>query len=207
MFEFMKCVVEGIAANGVKGLLELVPGRKYVHDVGAYAIKRYREKNAQKKLEDDVKEMLGAKADAVNAAAQRAVEDIVPQLLQREKKLVTQYVAAIPEAARQSLKRKEDPTGTSLPFGYTIHDPAAVANLLPQHAPRFVSGEFLPGREENWQLERRLGGRVRRGVAGSALLQKERETACGEVLHRSDRASEAGHAREGVHRAGDAVRR
>jgi eukaryotic-like serine/threonine-protein kinase len=158
MIEFMKCVVEGIAANGVKGLLELVPGGKYVYDVGAYAIKRHREKKAQKKLEDEVKEMIGARADDAFAQAKQAVEEAAPNLSPREKELVTQYVAAIPEAARQSLKRKEDPTGSSLPFGYTIHEPDDVVKLLPPHAPQFVPGEFLPGREENWRLERRLGG-------------------------------------------------
>jgi hypothetical protein len=28
----------------------------------------------------------------------------------------------MPEAARQSMKRKDDPSGRSLPFGYTIHN-------------------------------------------------------------------------------------
>ena len=158
MFEFMKCVAEGIAANGVKGLLEFVPGGKYVHDIGAYAIKRYRDKKAQKKLEDAVKESIEAKADAALAAAVWAVQEGAPLLQGREKELAVQYIAAIPEAARQSLKRKDDPTGSSLPFGYTIHEPGDVVKLLPQHPPRFVPGEWVPGREDNWRLHRKLGG-------------------------------------------------
>jgi len=56
MFEFMKCVAEGIVAKGAGGLLMEVPGGKFAHDVGAYALKRWREKHAQKKLEAAVKE-------------------------------------------------------------------------------------------------------------------------------------------------------
>jgi eukaryotic-like serine/threonine-protein kinase len=158
MLGFMKCVAEAIAANGIQGLLEMVPGGKYVYAVGTDALKRHREKKAQKKLEEDLKEMIEAKANAVFAVAKQAVEEAAPQLQQREKELITQYLTALPEAARQSMKRKEDPSGRSLPFGYKISNPEDVAKVLPQTPPRFTVGEWVPGREENWRLERRIGG-------------------------------------------------
>ncbi|MBM3982267.1 MAG: hypothetical protein FJ304_18770, partial [Planctomycetes bacterium] len=161
MLGFMKCVVEGIAAVGVGGLLtEFVPGGKYVKAVAAHAIKRWREKNARKKLEDELKEMVAPQVDAAVEArlARQAVEEAAPHLLPREKDLVTQFIAAMPEAARTSFKRKDDPTGTSLPWGYEINDEDDVVKVLPQHAPRFVPGEWVPGREDNWKLEKRLGG-------------------------------------------------
>lgn len=158
MLAFMKCIAEGIAAVGAKGLMEIVPGGKYLHEVGAHALKRHREKKAQKKIEDEMKEVIGAKADVALAAAKQVVDEVLPQLQAREKELVKQYLASIPEAARQSLKRKDDPTGSSLPFGYTIHEPDDIVKLLPQHPPRFVPGEWVPGREDNWRLVRKLGG-------------------------------------------------
>jgi formylglycine-generating enzyme required for sulfatase activity len=158
MLGFMKCVAEAIAANGVQGLLDLVPGGNYVYAVGADALRRYREKNAQKRLEDDIKQMIEAKADAALAFARQAVDQAVPQLPQRDKERVVQYLAALPEAARQSMKRKDDPTGRSLPFGYTIHTAEDVVKVLPQYPPRFTPGEWVPGREENWRLVDRLGG-------------------------------------------------
>ncbi len=158
MLGFMKCVVEGVAAVGVKGLLEFVPGGKYLHDVGAHALKRHREKKAQKKIEDEMKEVIAAKADVALAMAKQVVEEAALPITAREKELLIQFVAAIPEAARQSMKRKDDPTGTSLPFGYTIHESDDVVKLLPQHPPRFVPGEWVPGREDNWRLVRKLGG-------------------------------------------------
>jgi hypothetical protein len=161
MLGFMKCVVEGIAAVGVSGLLvEFVPGGKYIKDVAAHAIKRYREKHTQKKLEDEVKEMIAVKVDAALEAriAKQAVEEAAPQLTPREKELVFQFVSAMPEAGRTSFKRKEDLTGSSLPFGYTIHEAEDVVKILPQNAPKFVPGDWVPGREDNWKLSRRLGG-------------------------------------------------
>jgi serine/threonine protein kinase len=157
MLGFMKCVVEAVTAKGVAGLLGLVPGGQYAYDLGGDALKRYRDKNAKKKLEDEVKELIAAKADVALAAAKQAVEEVAPHLSLREKELVTQYVASIPEAARQSMKRKDDPSGQSLPFGYTIHTAEDVAKVLPQYPPRFVSGDVVPGLS-SWRLVERLGG-------------------------------------------------
>ena len=158
VFELMKCVVEGIVAKGAGGLLAEVPGGKFAQHVGEYALKRWREKHAQKKLEDAVKESIGKKADEAIAEARKAVEEAAPQLTGRNKERAVQYVAAIPEAARRTLKSKADPTGTSLPFGYTINEPDDVAKILPPQLPRFIPGEWVPGRQDNWRLERRIGG-------------------------------------------------
>ena len=157
MLRFMKCVAEAIAANGVQGLLEMVPGGKYVFDIGADALRRYRDMNARQRLEDDVKQLIEAKADVAIAAARQAVEEAAPQLPPRQKELVTQYLAGLPEAARQSMKRKDDPSGRSLPFGYTIHTSDDVVKMLPQHPPRFVVGDTVPGLT-SWRLLERLGG-------------------------------------------------
>jgi serine/threonine protein kinase len=157
MLGFMKCVVEAVASKGVAGLLGLVPGGQYVFDLGADSLKRYREKNAKKKLEDEVKELISAKADVALAVAKQAVNEAAPQLSPREKELVTQYVASLPEAARQSMKRKDDPSGRSLPFGYTIRTAEDVAKVLPQYPPRFVAGDMVPGLS-SWRLVERLGG-------------------------------------------------
>jgi hypothetical protein len=158
MIDFMKCVVEAVAANGIQGLMELVPGGPYAYKVGADAVRRYRERAAQNQLEDDVKEMIAAGADVALAAAQRAVEEAAPRLAPRERQLILQYVAAMPESARQSLKRPADPTGATAPPGFSIRQPQDVVKLLPQYPPRFVPGDWVPGRKDNWRLVRRIGG-------------------------------------------------
>lgn len=167
MLGLMKCVGQAIASNGIKGLLGMVPGGLYLYDVGADALKRHKEKKSQKKLEDEIKQLIEARADAAFAAAKQAVEEVAQQFPSREKELLTQYLSAMPEAARQSMKRQEDPTGTSLPLGYTIHTGEDVAKLLPKHPPQFVAGELLPGLS-SWRLDRRLGG----GGFGEVWLAK-----------------------------------
>src|SRR4051794_37169717 len=100
MLGFMKCVAEAVVANGFRGLCALVPGGAYLYEVGADALRRHREKKARQKLEDEVKELVEAKADAAIAAAKQAVEEAAPALPPREKALLTQYLASIPGAAR-----------------------------------------------------------------------------------------------------------
>ncbi|OWK38681.1 protein kinase domain-containing protein [Fimbriiglobus ruber] len=160
MHDLMKCVVEAVVHQGIGGLFEFVPGGNYLYAIGADAYKRYQDKKAAKKLEDEVKEAIVAKADAAIRAAQQAVEasDAARRLPPREKELLTQWVAGIPDAARASLMRKDDPTGTTLPDGYAIRSPEDVVKLLPQTPPRFAAGEWVPGRVDNWRLVRKLGG-------------------------------------------------
>ena len=186
MFEFMKCIAEGIAAKGIGGLLEEVPYGNYVHGVGAYALKRWREKHAQHNLEEAVKESIGKKADEAIAEARKAVEEGAPQLTGREKELAVQLIAGMPEAVRQSLKRKDDPKGESLPYGYTIYEDgtseeeavAKVVELLPPHPPRFVPDEWVPGRVGNWKLVQKIGG----GGFGDVWLTRSKRFAAPRVV-------------------------
>ena len=66
------------------------------------------------------------------------------------------YLSAIPEATRQSLKSKADPTGRTAPAGFALKDADDVVKLLPLRAPRFRPGDALPGKP-GWTLERLLG--------------------------------------------------
>ncbi|MCE9562626.1 MAG: protein kinase [Planctomycetes bacterium] len=167
MLGIMNCIVEAVVAKGVKGLFEFVPGGPYLHDIGADVFKRHKAMKAAKKLEDDLKEMISAKADAALAAARRAMAVSAPHLPPREKGLLTQYLAGMPDAARQSMKRKEDPSGRSVAAGFTFRGADDIAKVLPQSPPRFVTGDAVPGLP-TWLLTKRLGA----GGFGEVWLTK-----------------------------------
>jgi len=76
-----------------------------------------------------------------------AEEELVP---------LQQIMASIPEATRQSLKRKDDPTGRTVPLNFNIATAEDVVKLLPPRSPRFRAGQELPHRK-GWQLEKLLG--------------------------------------------------
>jgi serine/threonine protein kinase len=180
MFTFFRCMLEAVLTNGVQGLLEMVPGGKYVYDIGADAFKRYSEKKNRQKIEDGVKEMIAASKQEVKAAVQELVEEVVPRLSKREKELVTQYLTALPESARQSMIRKEDPTGQTLPVGYAIHSAADFVKLLPQYPPRFAAGEDVQGLPD-WALDQQLGV----GGCGEVWLARNRSnrSECGALKY------------------------
>ena len=157
MIVFMKCIVEAVVAKGSKGLFELVPGGSYIHDIASDAFKRRREKVAAKRLEDELKELLDAKAELLLGEARKAIQETAPRLQPREAALLAQYLVAVQESARQSMRRKEDPSGRSIPAGYVIRSAADVARLLPNNSPRFLPGDFVPNLT-SWRLTKKLGG-------------------------------------------------
>ena len=157
MMAFMQCVAEAVACHGVRGLCELAPGGGYLHDVAADALRRHREKRRGRRLEEELKLLVAAKGDEALAAAEQAVRSVASGLSAREQLLLAQYLAGIPEAARRTLRRADDPTGTSLPAGLSLATADQVAGVLPQSPPRFVAGDPVPGLS-SWRLIERLGG-------------------------------------------------
>jgi hypothetical protein len=72
LFGFFK---DTVAARRSKELHRPVPGReylKYLYEIGADALKRRKDRHEKKKLEDEVKEMIAAKADAAKQAVAEA---------------------------------------------------------------------------------------------------------------------------------------
>lgn len=57
---------------------------------------------------------------------------------------------------RRSLKRSDDPTGTTVPATFSLNSPDDFAELLPARPPRFAPGQALPGKP-GWVLVEPLG--------------------------------------------------
>ena len=83
-------------------------------------------------------------------AAKLATDD--PELQGQIERLVT----LIPASIRASLRRAEDPTGTTLPANFAVHDAEDLVKLFPVRLPRFKAGDtpvFLRG----WRLVEQVG--------------------------------------------------
>lgn len=152
---FFKCVAEAIVENGVKGLAEMVPGGKFAYDVAEGVWKKYKERRKEDEQREELAKLAQAtleeaKAEAAKVAREVAV-DAADEIIDLE-----QYLTAIPDSVRQSLKRPEDPTGKTVPATFSLKSADDVLKLLPPRPPRFRPGDSLPGMS-GWVLDRLLG--------------------------------------------------
>lgn len=152
---FFRCVAEAVCEHGMKGLAEMVPGGKFAYDVAEGVWKKYKERRKEGEQREELAKLAQvtleeAKAEAAVVArevATAAADDIIDLEL---------YLTAIPDAVRQSLKRPEDPTGTTVPATFALKSADDVLKLLPPRPPRFRPGAALPGMS-GWVLDRLLG--------------------------------------------------
>ena len=164
MFGFFRSVVEAVLEKGVRGLLEEVPGGKYFCDVAARVSEKIQERRKEAKREADERaefeKIAQVSYEVARREAERAVQEVAAArgvaLNPKERDAAVQWVAAIPEATRQSFKRKEDCTGTSVPRDFALSSADDVLKVLPVRPPRFSAGQEVPGRDE-WKLEKPLG--------------------------------------------------
>ena len=152
MNEFFRCVAEAVLENGIKGLAGMVPGGPYVYAVGESAIKKYRERRRDKQQHDDFLELANVKLEDARVEVLRIVNDAVAKLpasaSPSDDEIIdlVQYISCIPDALRQSLKRPEDSTGTSLPVGFALNSANDIVKVLPPRLPRFQANMTVPHR-------------------------------------------------------------
>ena len=155
MIVFLRCVAEAIAEAGFRGLIDLVPGGGYIHDVAKAAHEKYRGRRNANQAREDIQalatssdaEAMAAAVEAVGTAGGEAADD---------RTQIIHYLAGIPAAARRSLAREDDPSGTTVPESFRLDTPDDVLKFLPPRPPRFRPGDPLPGRS-GWVLERLVG--------------------------------------------------
>ncbi len=165
MREFFRCVAEAVVEHGVKGFAEMVPGGNYIYAVSESAVKKYREKRRGQQQHDDFMKLANAKLDEARVEAVLVVKEafaMVPvgadSLPPTPEEIIDLelYLTAIPEAVRQSLKRADDPTGTTVPAGFAMESAEDVVKVLPPRPPRFRPGMGVPNKA-GWVLDRLLG--------------------------------------------------
>jgi len=160
MLGFLKCVAEAAVENGLQGLLALVPGGPYAYAVGGAALKKYRERKKDAEQRAEIQQLAEATFEQARVEAVEAVRQVLSEkhLTPPPEEVISLelWLASVPEATRMSLKRKDDPSGRSLPDGFVLRDADDVVKLLPPRPPKFTPGAALPGKS-GWVLDRLLG--------------------------------------------------
>jgi serine/threonine protein kinase len=142
--------------NGVRFLLNLVPGAQVVGEIATDAWTDYRRDEQEDALRAEVEALAHASPEQVRAAVDEAVRYEAADQPPDVQGALTAYLTQIPATIRRSLRRPSDPTGTTVPAGLALSGPEDLAAFLPARPPRFKPGDRpLPG--VDWVLEELVG--------------------------------------------------
>ncbi len=159
----LQCVAESVASQGLRGLMGMVPFGQVLYEVGQGVVERYSKKVQRAEEVACLQEMVVQSHAAIRAEVESRYESIVqnvPESVRAEiqkpevRARVVAYAAQVPASFRASLRRSEDPTGSTVPKTLTISQPNDVFRFLPQRPPRFQPGDRPVG---NWKLTDCLG--------------------------------------------------
>jgi formylglycine-generating enzyme required for sulfatase activity/tRNA A-37 threonylcarbamoyl transferase component Bud32 len=156
MMMFLRCVGEALVAQGMRGLLGLAPFGEQIYDVAAYAIERYRLARREQQVAADVQEVVQADMAQIRAQSHRIAQDVGAGRSEDEVRQIEAYLTQIPGVARQSLRRPQDPSGTTVPASLNLADPIQLAGLLPRRPPRFRIDDAMPHAPQ-WRFVELLG--------------------------------------------------
>jgi hypothetical protein len=145
MFELFKCVALAVKEKGVRGAFDSVPGGGYAFDIAGYALKLYLERRKVAALKAELEKAAAASAAEARKVAEEVARNVVGageggELLWA----VEEYLAQLPGALRESLRRAEDPTGTTLPAGLALESAGDFAKLLAR-VPQLRGGPLEGG--------------------------------------------------------------
>ena len=155
MYLFFKSVAEAVMDKGIRGLVGLIPGAAPLYDIARSAWKIYRAKCKDAQQLQDIRRIVEAGTEEVKQVARQVASEVAAAQPEMVVVLET-YLEQIPASVRQSLKRRDDPTGTSVPDHFSVRSADDMVKLLPPGLPRFRRGDALPGRP-GWVLDRQLG--------------------------------------------------
>ena len=152
----LHCLGEAMLAQGMQGLMGMVPYGNIIYGVAKETIERYRERCRVEGIAADVEEMLQASQAEIVADAQTITLELAGNHSDDELVQLKLWLTHVPSIARQSLKRPADPTGKSVAPQLNLSDPQQLLTLLPQRRPRFKIGDEVPGNAQ-WHLVELLG--------------------------------------------------
>jgi formylglycine-generating enzyme required for sulfatase activity len=165
--DWLRCIGQAVYAKGWRGLVGLAPFGEVLYDIAEDAVVRLRGDNHDNPAEmrAGLAEVAQAPPDQVKTAAGEIAHELAAHLPpgfgnaipaeQLPLRMMT-YLAQVPAAVRQSLRRPADPTGCTAPPALLIGRAGDLLPLLPQGMPRYRAGE-RPAGIGDWELVELLG--------------------------------------------------
>jgi formylglycine-generating enzyme required for sulfatase activity len=155
MNRLLYCLGQAFARRGLRVLAGLVPLGDQLYEIASEALERYQRDEAESDLRAEVERLLQLQREELERQA-RAIAQEVLRGHQAEGQSLVRYLTHLPMTARQSLRRRDDPSGQTLPPDLVLHNPRHLANWMPARLPHFQAGQPVP-QAPNWQLQELLG--------------------------------------------------
>ncbi|MFO0878116.1 MAG: family 16 glycoside hydrolase [Gemmataceae bacterium] len=159
----IRCVGEAVAAHGLKCMLGVVPFGERLYEIANDAHNRYkRECNAEESLKQveaiaqaGLREIRSEARALLDSIKHRADKVLSEQLNQPGvEQAFLSYFEQFPASVRATFRRPADPSGKSVPNGFSLKQPDDFLRLLPARPPRFYGGDRIADR---WILGDLLG--------------------------------------------------
>jgi serine/threonine protein kinase len=127
-----------------------------IYDVAEDACQRLREAHQEEQLRALVEAAALASPAEVKAAAEAVAAEVAADQPAPVREGLAVYLAGVPAAIRQSLRRPADPAGRSVPITFSLKRAEDLLQFLPRRLPRFAPGDRPPGLGD-WELVELLG--------------------------------------------------
>lgn len=183
---FLRCVGKAVVKNAGKALAGLFPFGETLYEVARDTLEDYRKGDGEAQLRADLEGL----AQASQAEVQQAAEEIAAGHPPEVRQALAAYLTQVPAAIRKSLRRPADPSGTTVPVGFSLKKPEDLVPFLPVAMPRFKPGDRPLAAD--WGAGRVAGQRgLRRGLEGEARSPVAEEAGGPQVLPRPRRRRHA----------------
>jgi hypothetical protein len=146
LVRLLRCVGRAAVKHGLRVLTGVVPLGPELGEMARDVLADYRKENRETALAGDLQAAAQASASETREAAEQVAAEVAAEQPLEVRQGLASYLAQVPGSVRRSLRRPDDPTGTTIPFGLKLHSPEDLAAFLPNRLPRFTAGEYpLPG--------------------------------------------------------------
>ncbi len=167
ILQFFGCVGEAVVAKGLRGLAEQVPFGPYLYDIADDAFARLRDRQQKADLRKQIEATAQAAFEEIKEVAIEVAERVAADHSPVERQSLAIYLMQLPATIRHTLRRPDDPNGSTVPASYKLERPEDLVPLLPERLPHYQPG-VKPPELNGWVLESLLG----RGGMGDVWLAR-----------------------------------
>lgn len=169
IFSFLRCIADELGDKGLRFLAGMMPLGDHVYDFSAGVLKRWKEVKAKEGiasqdqqidlLRRELEEIAEAQADCPSQFEKDVMDltlEIIPNHPAQVRDAMASYLSWVPECIMHKFSRQDDPSGRTVPSGWTVRGSGDIGSLLPPRIPRFKAGDSPPNAHK-WKLVERLG--------------------------------------------------